>query len=361
MACLVVLVSSNSSSSSGGDSEGGVGVALHAVSPYPMLGLGTAASGVRAAHIASALRVGFRFFDTAQRTAPGSADERELGEAVAASAVPREQVFLQTKVHPDDLPRLAAAFPASLRNLRTSYVDALLMHGPGRGWRGAWRAMERLRAEGQARHLGVSNFDAALLAELLDGGMRGGGGGGGGDGGGGGKGVDALTAAALRAPAPLAVVQNWMDPFHQDEAVRALCAARGVQYQAFSSLGGRWRHLRQLELELEEGAENETESSNPVLAHPLLVSIAKAHNRSVPLVVLRWQQQLGVSVIPASRSAAHQEELAMWLRPGGPIGWDSVSPARNSPPPEHSHALTPTPTPPAVRTHEARYARYRRA
>jgi diketogulonate reductase-like aldo/keto reductase len=321
IACLAVL---GSSSSSGGGGGGGGGVALHAGSPYPMLGLGTAASGVRAAHIASALRLGFRLFDTAQSTAPGSADEREVGAAVAASAVPREEVFLQTKVHPDDFPRLAAVFPASLRNLRTSYVDALLMHGPGRGWRGAWRAMEALREAGKARHLGVSNFDAALLTELLDAGVRGGGDGGGSGGGG-------AAAAALRAaPAPLAVVQNWMDPFHQDEEVRELCAVRGVQYQAFSSLGGRWRHLRQLE-EDDDGAE--TERSNPVLAHPLLVSIAKAHNRSVPLVVLRWQQQLGVSVIPASRSRAHQEELAMWLRPGGPIGWDSVSSARATPHP----------------------------
>jgi len=276
-----------------------LGVAMLAVaassgSGFPMLGLGTA-SGVRTAHVAGALELGFRFFDTAQSYEWGYRED-EVGEAVAASAVPREEVFLQTKVHPDDLKRLAAVFPASLRNLRTGYVDALLMHRPGPGWQAAWGAMEQLRAEGKVRHLGVSNFDVALLTELLDGGVRGGGTG---------------AAAALRAP--LAVVQNWMDPFHQDADVRAFCAARGVVYQAFSSLGNQWQHMRDL---------GSSGGANPVLAHPTVNGIAAAHGVSPALAVLRWQQQLGVALIPASRSPQHQREL---LRGLGGDGGSSFS------------------------------------
>lgn len=147
-------------------------VALAASSPptaengYPAIGLGCA-SGVRTQHMAHAMQLGFRAFDTAQAYQWGY-QEHELGEAWQASSIPRSELFLQTKVHPDDLIRLAEVFPASLKNLRTDYVDSLLMHRPGPGWRDAWVAMEGLVQDGKAKHIGVSNFDAPLLRELLD-------------------------------------------------------------------------------------------------------------------------------------------------------------------------------------------------
>eukprot|EP00937_MAST-01D_sp_MAST-1D-sp2_P002486 g2486.t1 len=222
------------------------------------------------------MKVGFRAFDTAQAYQWGYR-EHELGEAWEASGLPRSELFLQTKVHPDDLIRMVEVFPSSLERLRTEYVDALLMHRPGPGWRAAWGVMEGFVKEGKVRHIGVSNFDAPLLRELLD------------------------TVSQTVKPA---VVQNWMDPFHQDAATRELCRERGVVFQAFSSLGNQWQYLRDL------GGRG-----NPVLMNPVLTRIAGAHRRSVPQVVLRWQQQLGVAVIPASRNPDHQLELSRMAAP----------------------------------------------
>ena len=75
-------------------------------------------------------------------------------------------------------------------------------------------------------------------------------------------------------------------------------------FQAFSSLGNQWRYIRDL-----------GDAPNPVLNHPLLTRIAAAHKRSVAQVVLRWQQQLGVAIIPASRNHTHQSELISMISP----------------------------------------------
>ena len=122
---------------------------------------------------------------------------------MAASGVPRESVFLQTKVDPQELgyaPTLAAS-AASLRRLRTDYVDSLLIHKsrcwegackgqPAGTWQESWRALEQLHASGQARAIGICDVDDALLDELL------------------------------RQRVRPHLVQNWMDPLHQDTHVR---------------------------------------------------------------------------------------------------------------------------------------------
>ena len=87
-----------------------------------------------------------------------------------------------------------------------------------------------------------------------------------------------------------------MDPLHQDADVRAVCKNFGVVYQAYSSLGNQWRSAR------------DSDVPNPVLKNAVLRRIAAEKAWSVPMVVLRWQRQLGLAVIPASRSALHQRE-----------------------------------------------------
>ena len=262
--------------------------------PYPAastLGLGVHA-GVGSDEVLSALELGFRFLDCTTATP-------DVGEAVHRSTVPRAEIFVQAIAYQNPGAQAELLPQTALASLRTSYVDALLLPGPDlgsstRSWHAAWAEMKALRTIGRARHLGVVGFGVAALTELLDGGMN--------------------SGAGDEPAASLAVVQGWMDPFHQDSAVRTLCATRGVLYQATASLGEQWRHLRALQ--------NPDES--PVLEHPLLKNIAREHNRSVALVVLRWQQQLGVSVIaPVSQSHEELRDMAAWLRPGGPVGWDS--------------------------------------
>jgi diketogulonate reductase-like aldo/keto reductase len=93
-------------------------------------------------------------------------------------------------------------------------------------------------------------------------------------------------------------LQNWMDPLHPDTAVREWCAAHGVLYTSYSTLGT--QHHSQ-------------DSNNPVLTHPVIVEIAKKHQVSPALVVLSWALQEGVAVIPRSSNPAHIKELAKLL------------------------------------------------
>ena len=143
----------------------------------PAVGFGCAGR-LRKPVLLNAIEAGYTLFDTAQ--AKEWYLESELGDAIAESRVNRSSLFITTKIHPRDLgeARTLAALPRSLRALRTSYVDALLLHyprcfgdlcaeRPEGTWRESWRALEALHAQGSARAIGVSNFGEAELTELL--------------------------------------------------------------------------------------------------------------------------------------------------------------------------------------------------
>lgn len=122
--------------------------------------------------VRSALDIGYRHIDTAQ----AYGNEAEVGRAMAESGVPREDIFLTTKIWPDRLEpaELRRAAEESLRRLRTDYVDLLLIHWPNPDvpLAGTLGEMDRLRGEGRARSLGVSNFTFALLDEAAATGVR---------------------------------------------------------------------------------------------------------------------------------------------------------------------------------------------
>ena len=235
----------------------------------PLVGFGCA--GRLGRHpLGDGISAGYELFDTSQ--AAEWYDEAELGAAVNASAVPREQLFLTSKLHPRDLGEDSTlrAFPTSLTRLKTTYVDAFLLHyprcfgdlcpkgGPPSGtWRDSWRALETLYERGEVRAIGVSNFDVSEFDELL----------------------------ALAKVKPH-IVQSWMDPLFQARPLRRRCAEHGVLFQAYSTLGTQWagRGVR----------------INPVLKHPVLGRIAKEIGRSTAQVALRWAVQHGAAVIPRS-------------------------------------------------------------
>ncbi|CAE7219223.1 yvgN [Symbiodinium sp. CCMP2456] len=249
-------------------------VALRNGRRFPLLGLGCA-SGVRQSHVLSALEIGYRSFDTAQAYQWGYHEE-EVGEAVYLSGIPREELFLQSKIHPEDLGYAATkqALAVSLRRLNTTYLDAILLHKP-RCWPGAcarhpegtwqesWRALEDVLDDGLVRAIGICDVDEPLLEELLQ---------------------------QRQKPH---IIQNWMDPFHQDREVRQRCREAGIQYQAYSSLGTQWVHFRGHIL-------------NPVFANQVLRTIAEQREGNVAQVVLAWALHHGVAVIPASTSKERQ-------------------------------------------------------
>eukprot|EP01034_Spumella_vulgaris_P024710 gene24710-31084_t len=153
-------------------------------------------------------------------------------------------------------------------------------------WQTAWKNLEALKSKHNIKHIGVSNFHAPLLNELLS-----------------------------LANTKVAVVQNWMDPFHHDTETRELAAQHQIQYMAYSSFGTQWGGGRF--------------EHNPVLntdpAHSeneALRSVADKHGVSIASVIISWAIQLGgetrgVTIIPRSASPRHIEDNFSFLTASG--------------------------------------------
>ena len=140
-------------------------------------------------------------------------------------------------------------------------------------WQTGWRNLEQAMTDGHVLSIGVSNFDVKQLSELL-----------------------------RLSNTKVAVIQNWMDPFHQNRDVRRLAAEHGIVYMAYSSFGTQW--------------EGKFGGSNPVFADDILIDIAKKHGTTVSAVVLSWLLQEGVVAIPRSASTEHIRQNAAPIEEG---------------------------------------------
>ncbi|MFH8837016.1 aldo/keto reductase [Streptomyces sp. NPDC017868] len=205
------------------------------------------------AAVSAALEAGYRSIDTAAIYG----NEAGVGRALAASGLPREELFVTTKLWNADQGYDAAlrAFDAGLAKLGLDYVDLYLIHWPTPArdlYRDSWRALERLAEEGRIRAAGVSNFQPEHLRRLMDG--------------------AALTPA---------VNQIELHPALQQSELRAFHGEHGIATEAWSPLA--------------QGA---------VLDDPAIVAIAAARGKSPAQVVIRWHLQLGNVVIPKSVTPA---------------------------------------------------------
>jgi 2,5-diketo-D-gluconate reductase A len=222
-------------------------VALDPGGAMPLVGLGTwQMTGARCqAAVRAALEVGYRHIDTA--TMYGN--EREVGRAVRDSGVPREQVFVTTKLPPGAAGRERRTLDGSLRALGMDHVDLWLVHWPprGRGLVSTWRELLAARDRGLARAVGVSNYSLAQL--------------------------DELTAAAGATPQ---VNQIPWAPTRYDPVLLAEHRRRGVALEGYSPF------------------------KNTDLRHPLLVEVATRHGVTPAQVVVRWHVDHQVVVIPKS-------------------------------------------------------------
>ncbi|MDX2286321.1 MAG: aldo/keto reductase [Bacteroidia bacterium] len=217
----------------------------------PLLGLGVYdmydAEAERA--VGWALEIGYRLIDTAAMYR----NEAEIGRAVRGSGLPREALFITTKVNNADqgYEQTLRAFDASLRKLDCGYIDLYLVHWPLKATRrDTWRALERLYAEGRVRAIGVANYLEPFLDEL----------------------------AGYASVVP-AVNQVEFSPFLYLKSLLDRCRRDGIQLQAYTPLG--------------RGAR---------LQDPRLLRLAEAYGKTPAQIILRWALQLGVSAIPKSAS-----------------------------------------------------------
>lgn len=206
--------------------------------------------------VETALGIGYRSLDTAAVYG----NEVAVGKAIANSGVPREDIFLTTKVWLQQAGEQATlrAFEKSLAKLGTDYLDLYLIHQPFGDVYGAWRAMEKLYAEGRIKAIGVSNFYPDRLVDL-----------------------------SIHNEVTPHVNQIETHPFFQRADYQALMAEKGVQIESWAPFA---------------------EGKNDLFTNEVLAGIAAAHGKSVAQVVLRWLIQRGVVVIPKSVTPSRMAE-----------------------------------------------------
>lgn len=206
--------------------------------------------------VLDALKVGYRHIDTAQ----SYFNEEEVGNAIAKSGVPREQIFLTTKVWVEHYgyDETRKSVLESMRKLKTNYVDLVLLHQPFSDYYGAWRALEDLYAEGVIKAIGVSNFYPDRL-------------------------VDICSFARIK---PM-VNQVETHPHNQQIEAHEWMKKYGVQHEAWAPFG---------------------EGRGGMFEEPLLVEIGKKYGKTAAQVILRWDMQRNVVAIPKSTHIERMEQ-----------------------------------------------------
>lgn len=211
--------------------------------------------------VLDAIESGYRLIDTAA----AYMNEKAVGEAIKKCGVPREELFITTKLWVQDATYEGAkkAIQTSLDNLGLSYLDLYLIHQPLKDYVGAYRAMEEAYKEGKLKAIGVCNFYPARLADLCE------------------------TVEVMPA-----VNQVELHPFFQQENALAVMKEYGVVPEAWGPFA---------------------EGNHGIFTHPVLTKIGDKYGKSVAQVALRWNVQRGVVVIPKSVHKDRMEQnMNIW-------------------------------------------------
>lgn len=233
-------------------------VTLNSGYEMPLNGIGTySLTGDECySSIISALTSGVRLIDTAYMYH----NEEEIGRAIRDSGVPREEIFVITKIYPSQFNNPESAIEMALEKLDIGYIDMMLLHHPGDGDVEAYKVMEKYVEEGQIRSIGLSNWYIEELEEFL-------------------PQVDIVPA----------LVQNEIHPYYQEIDVVPYIQSKGIVVQGWYPFGGRGY-------------------TSELLNNETLVEIANTHNVSTAQVILRWNLQRGVVVISGSSNPEHIKE-----------------------------------------------------
>ena len=218
----------------------------------PMAGIGTflLTPDEAEASVLSALRNGYRLIDTAN----AYVNEKAVGRAMKQSGVPREEIFLETKLWPSFYEQ-ADAVEKTLERLDTDYIDLLLIHQPAGNYVAGYKQMEKAYREGKVRAIGLSNFSAAQIREILD----------------------------LCEVKP-AVLQTEVHPYSQEKELKTFLAGEGIVIQAWYPLG---------------------HGDKALIEEPLFARLGQKYGKSSAQIILRWHIQDGNIVIPGSKNPEH--------------------------------------------------------
>lgn len=233
-------------------------ITLNSGYEMPIIGLGTYSllDETCITSVKSALELGYRKIDTAYMYN----NEEEIGKAIKESNVPREEIFLTTKLYPNQYSNAREAIEMAFEKLDVEYIDLMLLHHPGDNDVEAYKIMEEYVKNGKIRSIGLSNYYIKEMEEFLP-----------------------------QVTITPALVQNEIHPYYQESEVIEYMHSKGIAIEGWYPLGGRG-HQREL------------------LSDETLVKIAENHNVSVAQVILRWDLQKGVIVIPGSSNPDHQLE-----------------------------------------------------
>lgn len=211
--------------------------------------------------VINAIHAGYRLIDTAA----AYFNEEAVGQAIKKCGIPREELFITTKLWVQDAgyDEAKKAFQVSLDKLGLEYIDLYMIHQPLGDYYGAWRALEELYTEGKVKAIGVCNFYPERLTDLC------------------------LTANIIPA-----VNQVELHPFFQQENALTTMKEFGVQPQAWGPLA---------------------EGKHGIFTNPMLTEIAEKYEKSVAQVVLKWNVQRGVAIIPKSVNQNRMiENIDIW-------------------------------------------------
>ena len=224
----------------------------------PIVGLGTYSLSHDECmlSVGTLLKSGGRLIDTAYMYH----NEKSVGQTVRESGVPREEIFVTTKLYPSQFNDPKAAIDMALEALDIGYIDLMLLHHPGKGDVEAYKALEDAVREGKIRSIGLSNWYVKELKEFLP-----------------------------QISIMPAVVQNEIHPYYQENDVIPYVQSLGIVMQGWYPFGGR----------------GYTEA---MFSNETLTDIAKKHDVTVPQVILRWNLQKGVVVIPGTENPDYVKE-----------------------------------------------------
>ena len=200
--------------------------------------------------VLSALQSGFRLIDTAN----AYANEKAVGRAMKRSGVPREEIFLETKLWPSFYEQ-PDAVDKTLTRLDTPYIDLLLIHQPAGNYVAGYRKMEKAYKEGKVRAIGLSNFNKEQIEEIL----------------------------SICEVKPT-VLQTELHPYNQEPELKKFLSDNGIVPQAWYPLGHGDKSLRE---------------------EPLFAQLGEKYGKSAPQIILRWHIQSGNIVIPGSKNPEH--------------------------------------------------------